>query len=585
MGYVKKVAIADAIAPMTAQAFDPGKPHTGAGLLLGIYLFALQIYGDFSGYSDIARGAARLLGFELMINFRQPYFSRNITEFWERWHVSLSMWLRDYIFVPLCRIFRGKKWMNFNLFLTMLISGLWHGASWNFVLWGALLGLMLVIHKLWSGKKAGKHPHRPKNAREWMVQIAGMVLTFHAVCLTLIFVKTQTLEHAWSYFSGIFKGGYEPTDVFALVYVRDLRTRGRADRSALLVEGSGAAGGRHCPRVEARFGLWRAAAAAHLHRGDEGRLICLLPVLTTHESDSSKPQTQTFRWFGTAGFIVVVMFLLGRIVAGQLRGVPQFDEHGMEPYSAVETFRLRKMPEPFEVGLFGSSVAIWGLIPEIVAEGLGERPENLRKLCVAGGTSFDMRNLVKRNQGNFDHMRLAIVELNPRVLAAGLEDDARLKIDLAQHASLSERLLLKDDETRRLQGAEWCLPLLSARRPLSTAFLNVMNPDPGSAMIPNIDRTLHTVHDWHVPDPARAVFTLKHEMTPDEVARRIISHWRPSKLLDQVLREFLARLKVKNVTVILHQMPIHPDVVKGIQTNPDYAKSYADFLTMSSRWD
>ena len=219
MGYVKKVAIADAIAPMTSAAFDTSKPHTGAGLLLGIYLFALQIYGDFSGYSDIARGAARLLGFELMMNFRQPYFSRNITEFWERWHVSLSMWLRDYIFVPLCRIFRGKKWMNFNLFLTMLISGLWHGASWNFVMWGGLLGLMLVIHKLWSGKKAGKHPHRPKNAREWMVQIAGMVLTFHAVCLTLIFVKTQTLEHAWSYFSGIFKGGYEPGDVFALVYV------------------------------------------------------------------------------------------------------------------------------------------------------------------------------------------------------------------------------------------------------------------------------------------------------------------------------------------------------------------------------
>lgn len=219
IGFVKKVAIADAIAPITAEAFDPDRPHTGAGLLIGLYLFALQIYGDFSGYSDIARGAARLLGFELMINFRQPYFSRNITEFWERWHVSLSSWLRDYIFVPLCRVFRGKKWISLNLFLTMLISGLWHGASWNFVLWGGLLGSMLVLHKWWSGPKAGKHPHRPHTAREWLKQLYGMILTFHAVCLTLIFVKTRTVEHAWSYTKGIFGGGWEATDLYGLVYL------------------------------------------------------------------------------------------------------------------------------------------------------------------------------------------------------------------------------------------------------------------------------------------------------------------------------------------------------------------------------
>lgn len=219
MGYVKKVAIADAIAPMTNAAFDPTRPHTGMGLLLGLYLFALQIYGDFSGYSDIARGCARLLGFELMVNFREPYFSRNITEFWERWHVSLSTWLRDYIFVPLCRIFRGRKWMNVNLFLTMLISGLWHGASWNFVLWGALLGAMLVVHKLWSGPKAGKHPHRPRTLLEWARQLYGITLTFHAVCLTLIFVKTRSVNHAWSYLSGLFSGGWEPADVFPLMYV------------------------------------------------------------------------------------------------------------------------------------------------------------------------------------------------------------------------------------------------------------------------------------------------------------------------------------------------------------------------------
>jgi D-alanyl-lipoteichoic acid acyltransferase DltB (MBOAT superfamily) len=219
IGYVKKVAIADAIAPLTERAFGTHGHHSGLGLLLGIYLFALQIYGDFSGYTDIARGAARLLGMELMLNFRQPYFSRNITEFWERWHVSLSTWLRDYLFVPLCRHFRGRRWIPFNLMLTMLISGVWHGASWNFVLWGLLLGAMLVVHKLWSGPKAGKHPPRPRNAREWTAQLTGMFITFHCVCLTLILVKTENLPHAWNYFTGIFTNGADATDAMAAVYV------------------------------------------------------------------------------------------------------------------------------------------------------------------------------------------------------------------------------------------------------------------------------------------------------------------------------------------------------------------------------
>ncbi len=219
IGYIKKVAIADAIAPLTEAAFNPAGQQTGLGLLLGIYLFALQMYGDFSGYTDIARGTSRLLGVELMLNFRQPYFSRNITEFWDRWHISLSSWLRDYIFVPLCRVFRGKKWMPLNLFLTLLISGIWHGASWNFVVWGMALGLMLIIHKLWAGPKAGKHPHRPTTLRAWLVQIAGMVLTFHAVCLTLILVKTTSLEASWDYVVGMLSGGAVATDMVPLAYV------------------------------------------------------------------------------------------------------------------------------------------------------------------------------------------------------------------------------------------------------------------------------------------------------------------------------------------------------------------------------
>ena len=284
------------------------------------------------------------------------------------------------------------------------------------------------------------------------------------------------------------------------------------------------------------------------------------------------------RWVGAAGFIVVVMFLLGRIVAGQLRGLPRFDETRMEPCAAVETFRLRKMPEPFEVGLFGSSVAVWGLIPEVVAEGLGKRPEDMRKLCVAGGTSFDMRTLLLRNPDRFKAMRVAIVEFSPRIIPASLENDPRLDLDLSQHASLAERRRLQDKESRQMQVAEWFLPLASARRPLRMAFLNVVNPDPGSPIMPEIDDPLNPLATWYVPDPSRAVFKPKNSPSPEAVAKRIIGKWRPSRLLDGALREFLARLKENNVAVIMHQMPVHPDVVKVMQTNPDHAKSYADYL-------
>ena len=285
-----------------------------------------------------------------------------------------------------------------------------------------------------------------------------------------------------------------------------------------------------------------------------------------------------FRWFGTAGFIVAVMFLLGRIVAGHLRGLPHFDETRMEPCSAVETFRLRKMPVPFEVGLFGSSVAVWGLIPEVVAQAMGKRPEEMRKLCVAGGTAFDMRTLLVRNPDKFEAMRVAIVEFSPRIIPASLENDPRLDLDLSQHASLAERRRLQDKESRQIQVAEWFLPLASARRPLRTAFLNVVDPDPGSPIMPEIDDPLNPLATWYVPDPSKAVFKPKNSPSPDAVAKRIIGKWRPSKLLDGALRDFLGQLKENNVVVIMHQMPVHPDVVKAVQANPEFAKSYADYL-------
>jgi D-alanyl-lipoteichoic acid acyltransferase DltB (MBOAT superfamily) len=147
-GLFKKVGVADAIAPLVDLRFTNPALYGAGDLLFALYLFAVQIYCDFSGYSDIARGTSKLFGIELMLNFDHPYFSRSITDFWRRWHISLSTWLREYLYVPLGGNRHGVRKTYRNLMLTMLLGGLWHGASWTFVVWGGLHGLYLAIHKL-----------------------------------------------------------------------------------------------------------------------------------------------------------------------------------------------------------------------------------------------------------------------------------------------------------------------------------------------------------------------------------------------------------------------------------------------------
>jgi alginate O-acetyltransferase complex protein AlgI len=148
IGLFKKVVVADNLAAIVDKAFLAPEQQSSLTLLIGVYAFAFQIYADFSGYSDMARGIAKAMGFELMINFEHPYLSTSIADFWRRWHISLSTWLRDYIYIPLGGNRLGA-WNTYrNLFLTMLIGGLWHGASWTFVLWGALHGVFLSVEKL-----------------------------------------------------------------------------------------------------------------------------------------------------------------------------------------------------------------------------------------------------------------------------------------------------------------------------------------------------------------------------------------------------------------------------------------------------
>jgi alginate O-acetyltransferase complex protein AlgI len=160
-GFFKKVFIADNVAPIVNHVF--GRAHaTGFETAVGVFAFAIQIYCDFSGYTDIARGVARVMGFQFMLNFNLPYFAKNPSDFWNRWHISLSSWLRDYLYIPLGGN-RGKEWkVKRNLMLTMVIGGLWHGAAWHFVLWGFYHGVLLVAHRqagrlglVWPAAKSG----------------------------------------------------------------------------------------------------------------------------------------------------------------------------------------------------------------------------------------------------------------------------------------------------------------------------------------------------------------------------------------------------------------------------------------------
>jgi len=195
-GLVKKAVLADYLSiNFVDRVFAEPTLFTGLENLLGVYAYAIQIYCDFSGYSDMAIGLAALLGFDLPINFRTPYQAKSITEFWHRWHISLSTWLRDYLYIPLGGNRKGKVRQYLNLMATMLLGGLWHGASWNFVFWGGLHGLGLMLDKWWLNLKL---------AKSRLMQAVGVVVTFHFVCLGWIFFRSPDFHTAGVMLSRIF---------------------------------------------------------------------------------------------------------------------------------------------------------------------------------------------------------------------------------------------------------------------------------------------------------------------------------------------------------------------------------------------
>ncbi len=188
-GLTKKVVVADNLAPIVNDLFGRWQTIDGGLALLAIYAFAFQIYCDFSGYTDAARGIAKCLGIELALNFNLPYFATSPQEFWGRWHISLSKWLQDYLYIPLGGS-RGGLFLTYrNLLLTMIIGGLWHGAAWTFVLWGCYQGLILVGHRLARPLLARVVPANPVDAACW--KAVRILATFHMVCFGwLIFRST-----------------------------------------------------------------------------------------------------------------------------------------------------------------------------------------------------------------------------------------------------------------------------------------------------------------------------------------------------------------------------------------------------------
>lgn len=219
IGLVRKVVIADLIAPTVDAAFSDPASKGSWDLVIAMWLFSIQLYGDFAGYSDIARGVSKLFGIELNLNFATPFFSQNITEFWRRWHISLSSWLRDYVYIPLGGNRKGKlRTYVYNL-LTMLIGGLWHGANWTYIIWGALNGLYLAVHKAYLDI-TGKQPDRSLDRPKWTLASPFKVFfTFNLAAFAFLIFRAPNFDVAQTYITKMFAFDGGLTQLGSTVFV------------------------------------------------------------------------------------------------------------------------------------------------------------------------------------------------------------------------------------------------------------------------------------------------------------------------------------------------------------------------------
>jgi D-alanyl-lipoteichoic acid acyltransferase DltB (MBOAT superfamily) len=235
-GLVKKIVIADNLAPYVTYIFENHEKLHASTLLLGAFMFAFQIYGDFSGYSDIAIGISRLFGFNLQQNFAFPYFSRTIPEFWRRWHISLSTWIRDYLYIPLGGNRSSIKKQIINIFILFVLSGFWHGANWTFIFWGALNALYF-LPSLFNSKitKKSSFSNIPQ-----LSEVLSILSTFSLITLSLILFRSETLSQAFTFFKGLFQANLlSIPQIFPLFSLATLFSfiiiewNGRSDKYAL----------------------------------------------------------------------------------------------------------------------------------------------------------------------------------------------------------------------------------------------------------------------------------------------------------------------------------------------------------------
>ncbi|WP_405576052.1 MBOAT family O-acyltransferase [Winogradskyella sp. Asnod2-B02-A] len=237
-GLFKKMVIADNCAVYVNQIFDAPQDYNSPTLILGAVLFAFQIYGDFSGYSDIAIGTAKLFGFNLMQNFATPYFSRDIAEFWRRWHISLSTWFRDYVYIPLGGS-KGGKWMKVrNTFIIFLVSGFWHGANWTFIVWGFLNALFFLPLLLTNNNRNHIDVVASNKMLPSIKEIFQIGVTFVLTCFAWIFFRAKNMSSALNYLQeiGTFQSSESilPVKVLLVIALMVLLEWGHRERSFAL---------------------------------------------------------------------------------------------------------------------------------------------------------------------------------------------------------------------------------------------------------------------------------------------------------------------------------------------------------------
>ena len=216
-GFFKKMVIADNIAVLVNMVYNHPTDYDGLTLLFATYLFAFQIYCDFSGYSDIAIGASKILGIKLMENFKVPYLSKNISEFWRRWHISLSTWFRDYLYIPLGGN-RVVKWRwYYNLVVVFLVSGFWHGANWTFIVWGGLHGAYLLGAIIFKNFQDLLNQQLGFNKNKEIGKLVSIFVTFHLVVLAWIFFRANTIEDAFFVTKSILTANFSIAEFYAFV--------------------------------------------------------------------------------------------------------------------------------------------------------------------------------------------------------------------------------------------------------------------------------------------------------------------------------------------------------------------------------